>query len=215
MCLHQRNCEKSDVFFAVVEEFFPSFHFLKRFMHTASESEHLNLWCHQDLLLLHGQWMKPSVYLFNVCWRSGDTNKLPFVGALWVMTQECASLSPENDPGWCLCRACHFCEVILQGVHPPRVSLQVFCTWQWQTILNDTKQSLRGNVNVVFWCRATSHYRLIIAPRCDCAWSCVNGRRAFVEKEHVRKASCPLINSWYVKTQSWIWTDKLKTPFSM
>lgn len=45
---------RQGVFFVVVvffgfEEIFLSFHFLKRFMHTAVETQHSNLWCHQDL----------------------------------------------------------------------------------------------------------------------------------------------------------------------
>lgn len=116
------------VFFAAFEEIFPSLHFLKRFMHTASESQHSNLWCHQDLLPGAAAWTtNQTLCIFIQCLLEiSHTNKPPFAVALWVVIQECAPLSPENYPGWCLCHAFHFCVVILQGVHMHVVSLEVY-----------------------------------------------------------------------------------------
>lgn len=72
------------------------------------------------LELLHGQ-RNQTLCIFIQCLLDiSHTNKPPFAVALWVMIQECAPLSPENYPGWCLCHAFHFCVVILQGVHLAR-----------------------------------------------------------------------------------------------
>ena len=109
------------VFAAFEEKKFPSFHFLKRFMHTALESQLCNLWCHQDELPGAAAWTtNQTLCRFIQCLLElSHTTMLHLAVALWVLSYgtECSPLSPENQPGCCLCHAFHFCLVILKVVH--------------------------------------------------------------------------------------------------
>lgn len=112
--------------------------------------------------------MDAFVHLYNVCWTSRTQISFLFAVVLSVTVQECAHYLKEIVPGEV------YVMLSILVFSFSKVFICVVCqqrctggTWLRRTIINDTKQTLLGNINKAFLCRATNHSYLIVAPKCD------------------------------------------------
>lgn len=87
------------------EEIFLSFHFLRRFMHTAVESQHSNLWCHQDLQPGAAAWTTNQTFCrFIQCLLDHTQISLIFFVAPWDLSYDmgmCPVMSRKSS--WVSC----------------------------------------------------------------------------------------------------------------